>query len=268
MPIIFNNYNLDTSIALSTGDHPSVIQTIDRPNSDNYVTSVSQDITDFNQVDVEFVDASTKDIDQQPQYLAQNKNFENEISLAEDVEQDASFENVDQINDFQISDNYLANELGSDNKLFNPLNNRAIESYNSLQNNFSNNPIDQVKVYLSKAIKDGENKIILQLNPIELGRLEIQLDLSNEHNVISIIADRLNTLDLLQKDSHQLERILNESGINTDNGSLNFSFNQSQQQQQNPLNYRQVSYFEIPITENDNINSLMPLIYQGIDLEV
>ena len=83
---------------------------------------------------------------------------------------------------------------------------------------------NQVFVQLTKAVQNGQNKISVQLRPEELGRVEVKLDIGGDGRVKAMVmADKPETLDLLQKDSRVLERALQEAGLKTDNNSLSFN---------------------------------------------
>ena len=83
---------------------------------------------------------------------------------------------------------------------------------------------NQVFVQLTKAVQNGQNKITVQLRPEELGRVEVKLDIGGDGRVKAMVmADKPETLDLLQKDSRVLERALQDAGLKTDNNSLSFN---------------------------------------------
>jgi flagellar hook-length control protein FliK len=64
----------------------------------------------------------------------------------------------------------------------------------------------------------------VDLQPAELGRVEIKLDVDKDKKVsATIVADRPATLDLLQRDAKALERALQQAGLQADSGSLSFS---------------------------------------------
>jgi len=82
----------------------------------------------------------------------------------------------------------------------------------------------QVAIRLSRAIQDGFNRLSVRLNPPELGRVDIKLDVANDGRAIAMVsADRQETLDLLQRDARGLERALQEAGLRADSGSLSFN---------------------------------------------
>lgn len=82
---------------------------------------------------------------------------------------------------------------------------------------------DQVSVNLKKAIENGDSKIRIQLRPHELGKVEVKLDIAGDGRVKALVlAERPETLDLLQRDSRVLERALQDAGLKTDHNSLSF----------------------------------------------
>ncbi len=98
---------------------------------------------------------------------------------------------------------------------------------------------DQVAVNIKTAIKDGTSKIQIQLDPLELGKLHIKIDLSSDGKATGVVitADNKETLALLQRDSRGLEAALADAGIKTDSGSLSFNLrggNQGQGREEAP----------------------------------
>lgn len=86
---------------------------------------------------------------------------------------------------------------------------------------------DQIATHIGKAIKDEVKAINVQLNPEELGRVDIRLEFGQDGRVSAhIVADNQQALDLLQRDQRALERSLADAGLKTDNSSLNFSLRQ------------------------------------------
>ncbi|MCH2631171.1 MAG: flagellar hook-length control protein FliK [Nisaea sp.] len=112
---------------------------------------------------------------------------------------------------------------------------------NNITAQLANKPImqpatNQVFVQLTRAVQNGENKITIQLRPEELGRVEVKLDIAGDGRVKAMVmADKPETLDLLQRDSRTLERALQESGLKTDNNSLSFNLQGKESNSQGQL---------------------------------
>ncbi len=85
----------------------------------------------------------------------------------------------------------------------------------------------QVAVQIGNAATAGLGYIRIQLQPAELGRVDVKLSLDHNGQVMaSISADRHDTLALLQHDAPALQQALQQAGLKADSGSLNFSLNQ------------------------------------------
>jgi hypothetical protein len=83
---------------------------------------------------------------------------------------------------------------------------------------------DQVSVQLGKAVPGKNDHMVINLKPVELGSVEVRLDFGADGRVqASIMAERPETLEMLQKDYRALERALNDAGLQTDAGSLSFN---------------------------------------------
>ncbi len=87
-------------------------------------------------------------------------------------------------------------------------------------------PAEQIALHIRKAAADGSTpqRLSLQLQPHELGRVEVRLDFGEDGAVRALVlCDRRDTLDLLQRDARGLERALANAGLKADSGGLNFS---------------------------------------------
>ncbi|MBI1275712.1 hypothetical protein GC177_07045 [bacterium] len=87
---------------------------------------------------------------------------------------------------------------------------------------------DQVQVHIRQAMKDGHDKVTVQLDPEDLGRIQVTMDFGKDGTHIHIVAEKQETIDLLQKDARDLARNLQQAGIRTDMSQLNFSLRQDQ----------------------------------------
>jgi flagellar hook-length control protein FliK len=82
----------------------------------------------------------------------------------------------------------------------------------------------QVAVHIVRAVADGVSRFNVQLQPAELGRVEVKMEISRDGAVRAmVVADRQETVDQLQRDSRALERALQEAGLKADSQNLHFS---------------------------------------------
>lgn len=86
----------------------------------------------------------------------------------------------------------------------------------------------QVAVSVARAVEDGVERISIKLQPPELGRIDVRLDLGTDGRVQAmILADRPATLEILQRDMRELERALAGVGLDASAGGLSFGLRQN-----------------------------------------
>jgi flagellar hook-length control protein FliK len=88
-------------------------------------------------------------------------------------------------------------------------------------------PLAALAVEIAAGAHTGKHRFEIRLDPPELGRIEVRLDLDRDGHVTSrITVERVDTLDLLRRDSAQLERALQQAGLKTSDNALQFSLHQ------------------------------------------
>ncbi|MGF1608432.1 MAG: flagellar hook-length control protein FliK [Kiloniellales bacterium] len=84
-------------------------------------------------------------------------------------------------------------------------------------------PGAQIALQVHSALTSHLQRFSIRLEPAELGRVDVRLEFHRDGQVRAMIAaERPETLDLLQKDVHSLERALRDAGTNTAKLSFNF----------------------------------------------
>lgn len=92
---------------------------------------------------------------------------------------------------------------------------------------------EQVAFQVKTAISDGTSRIRIQLDPADLGKMDIKLTVDADGKTgVSIMVDSKSTLDLLQRDASSLTRALNDAGLSADSSSLSFNLRGGQQEGQ------------------------------------
>jgi chemotaxis protein MotD len=82
---------------------------------------------------------------------------------------------------------------------------------------------DALALRIAAHSDDGENNFSVRLDPPELGRIEVHLNVDSDGNAqASLTADKPQTLELMQKDASSLERALKDAGLNLA-GGMSFS---------------------------------------------
>ena len=108
--------------------------------------------------------------------------------------------------------------------------NKGFSNYMSAMRSYQNPVTQMVNVNLMRGIHGKVNSLTVQLDPVELGKVEIRLKLDAKNAAkVHMTVDKPETLAMLQKDSALLERTLKDAGIETDDASLSFDL-----RQQNP----------------------------------
>ena len=85
-------------------------------------------------------------------------------------------------------------------------------------------PLESLAVEIASRALSGRNRFEIRLDPPELGRIDVRLDIDRSGNVTSrLVVEKAETLDVLRRDAHQLERALQDAGLKTSDNSLQFS---------------------------------------------
>jgi flagellar hook-length control protein FliK len=84
--------------------------------------------------------------------------------------------------------------------------------------------IDLLGVTIAAKSADGIKHFDIRLDPPELGRVQVHLSLDDSGKAqASLVVDKPQTLELLQRDAGNLTRSLNDAGVSLSNNGLNFS---------------------------------------------
>jgi flagellar hook-length control protein FliK len=85
-------------------------------------------------------------------------------------------------------------------------------------------PVFQIGMQIAKAVPGRIDRLVVQLEPAALGRVEVRLKFHRNDQVSAVIAaERPDTLDALQRDARLLERNLQQAGLRLDSDGLTFS---------------------------------------------
>jgi hypothetical protein len=85
-------------------------------------------------------------------------------------------------------------------------------------------PFAGVALEIAGRAQAGRSRFDIRLDPPELGRIEVRLDMDSGGQVTShVIADKIETLDLLRRDAGELERALQQAGLKTADNGLQFT---------------------------------------------
>lgn len=89
--------------------------------------------------------------------------------------------------------------------------------------------VPSIAVEIARQVTNGMNRFQIRLDPPEMGRIDVRLDMDGDNVTARLTVDRRETLDLLMRDQRALERALADAGLNGKQASLEFSLRQDQE---------------------------------------
>ncbi len=119
-------------------------------------------------------------------------------------------------------------------------------------------PVNGLPIEIAARANEGQHRFEIRLDPPELGRISVQLDVDATGKVTShLLVDRPETLDLLRRDAPALERALQSAGLKTD-GGLEFSLRDQTPNRRHDAPPADRAETKPMITQNDELASADP----------
>jgi len=88
--------------------------------------------------------------------------------------------------------------------------------------------LPQIAFEISRQVHQGNTHFQIRLDPPELGRIDVRMEIDNSGNVTArLTVEKAETLDLMQRDQRTLERALAQAGLDGAKTSLEFSLRQN-----------------------------------------
>jgi flagellar hook-length control protein FliK len=98
-------------------------------------------------------------------------------------------------------------------------------------------PLSGVAMEIAASVRSGMSRFEIRLDPADLGRIDVRIDINRHGQVTShLTVEKPETLQMLRQDSNQLHRALNDAGLSTNSGGLQFSLRDQSQSGQNNQN--------------------------------
>lgn len=136
-------------------------------------------------------------------------------------------------------------------------------------------PTQSLALQIAQKVQNGAQQFEIRMNPPELGRVDVKLDFNKDgHMTTHLTIERPETLEMLTRDSRQLERALQQSGLNISGSDLTFSLKQEGESagQQFNAGFEAETSGQNPASENEP--ELSEAIYRrlanpsGIDISI
>lgn len=137
-------------------------------------------------------------------------------------------------------------------------------------------PLAGLAVEIAARAQNGKNRFDIRLDPAELGRIEVRLEVDKDGNVTSrLTVDKVETYDLLRRDSANLERALQNAGLKTSEGGLEFSLRDQNAAGREQNGRQEQSSARIVLPDEDAVGSERARRYghllglgSGVDIKV
>jgi len=85
-------------------------------------------------------------------------------------------------------------------------------------------PVSGVALQIAVNLKNGKSNFEIRLDPPELGRIDVRVQIDQNGQVTShLTVEKPETLSMLQQDAPQLQQALNDAGLKSGSGGLQFS---------------------------------------------
>jgi flagellar hook-length control protein FliK len=95
-------------------------------------------------------------------------------------------------------------------------------------------PVSGLAVEIAASLRGGNTHFEVRLDPAELGRIDVRIDVDRSGQVTShLTVEKPETLTMLRQDAPQLQQALNDAGLKTGSGGLQFSLRDQTSSNQN-----------------------------------
>ena len=119
-------------------------------------------------------------------------------------------------------------------------------------------PMSGLAMEIAASAKSGKTRFEIRLDPAELGRIDVRIDIDRHGQMTShLTVERPETLSMLRQDANQLQRALDNAGLSTGNGGLQFSLRDQSSQGQNDGNQSNPNAHRLVVSEEDSVPAIV-----------
>jgi flagellar hook-length control protein FliK len=95
-------------------------------------------------------------------------------------------------------------------------------------------PLNGLALEIAVSARSGKSRFDIRLDPADLGQIDVRIEVDRSGQVTShLTVEKPETLSLLRQDAPQLQQALNDAGLKTGNGGLQFSLRDQSSSGQN-----------------------------------
>ncbi len=114
-------------------------------------------------------------------------------------------------------------------------------------------PLSGLALEIAASAQSGKSRFDIRLDPAELGRIDVRIDVDRNGVVTShLTVEKPETLSLLRQDAAQLQRALDDAGLSTGNGGLQFSLRDQSSSGQDGGNESGRNAHRLVVSEEDS----------------
>ena len=115
-------------------------------------------------------------------------------------------------------------------------------------------PLSGLALEIAVSAKSGKSRFEIRLDPADLGRIDVRVDVDRHGQVTShLTVEKPETLSMLRQDAPQLQRALDDAGLKTGDGGLQFSLRDQSSSGQNNGNETSRNAQRLVISNEDTI---------------
>jgi len=115
-------------------------------------------------------------------------------------------------------------------------------------------PLSGLALEIAASVKNGKSSFEIRLDPADLGRIDVRIDVDRIGQVTShLTVEKPETLSMLRQDAPQLQRALDDAGLKTGSGGLQFSLRDQSSSGQNSGNQTGGNAQRLVVSEEDTI---------------
>jgi flagellar hook-length control protein FliK len=115
-------------------------------------------------------------------------------------------------------------------------------------------PVSGLALEIAASVKNGKSSFEIRLDPADLGRIDVRIDVDRSGQVTShLTVEKPETLSMLRQDAPQLQRALDDAGLKTGSGGLQFSLRDQSSSSQNNGNQTGSNAQRLVVSEDDTI---------------
>ncbi len=115
-------------------------------------------------------------------------------------------------------------------------------------------PLSGLAVEIAANVKGGKSSFEIRLDPADLGRIDVRVQIDQNGQVTShLTVEKPETLSMLRQDAPQLQQALNDAGLKTGSGGLQFSLRDQSSSGQNSGNDGNSNAQRLIISDEDAV---------------